>query len=374
MGPALACQSTRRPLFALLEDSLGRVPTLGLRVCSVVYLVFWVSFLISLPLRLWSNSLDREASSIEFAAVAAVLAAFCVVTGQQKFQTVATLASFTNKLTLAILVAALIRVRDGWPAVLEASYSGSEGRPWDWGVWAGVSELAFYAAPLLLLASSVSNRIPERRQVGLVGLFGVSAPLMVTLLLVGVTGAATHASHFYQPSLQPSVAMALWSRTAASGVRGRILVAGVTIFGAVRFGSRFVSDTVAINRFGKHSKWIVAVASCAMVGWLSLHPFSPAFTSTLDWSARCLAVSSAVLTVDFVTRKSRTDRSRAFDPVGMTAVIAGLLTPLYILHGPLESTVNPWWYPWLLPSYFVALSVCLCGRIIQKTFVRQPPS
>jgi hypothetical protein len=33
MGPALATQTAGRSLFSLLDDSLGRVPTFGLRFC-----------------------------------------------------------------------------------------------------------------------------------------------------------------------------------------------------------------------------------------------------------------------------------------------------------------------------------------------------
>ena len=171
-------------------------------------------------MRLWSNSLERDASPVEFALVATLLMAFLVATGQQKLQTVARLASFTNKLGVAVLVAALIRVRDGWPGVTHADFDRG---PLSREVWAGISDLAFYAAPVLLLASSLSHRIRKRRELVLVSVFGVSAPLVLTLLLVGVIGAATHASNFYQPSLQPSVAMALWSRAARSGVQGNVV-------------------------------------------------------------------------------------------------------------------------------------------------------
>ncbi len=363
IGPALAIQSARTSLFALLDDSLGTVPAFAMRACSVIYLVLWIAALISLPLRVWSSSLDREASAGEFATIATILAVFLFVTSQQKLQTVARLASFNDKLGIAILIAALIRVRDGWPdALATASF---ERHSWNWEVWAGTSELAFYAAPLLLLASGLSSRLAKPREVALVGMLGVSAPLALTLFLVGVIGAATHASHFYQPSLQPSVAMALWSHTARTAVQWRALVAGVTIFGAVRLGSRFLADATVVYRRRKNVRWILQFGLCGAIGWLSLAPFSVAFTSTLDWSARCLGVCSAVLTVDFLTRKNRTYAPKVFDSVGVIAIVAGLVTPVFIEHGPLEFTANPWRYPWLLPSYVVALSVCLSGRLLQ---------
>jgi hypothetical protein len=75
---------------------------------------------------------------------------------------------------------------------------------------------------------------------------GVALPLFVTLLLVGAIGAATHASPFYQPSLEPTVAMALWSRAAGSALPGRRMIAAITVFGVARFGLKALAEAAGI--------------------------------------------------------------------------------------------------------------------------------
>ena len=66
--------------------------------------------------------------------------------------------------------------------------------------------------------------------------------LSSTLLLVGVIGRATYASRFYQPSLEPTVAMALWSKVAGRALPGLMMIAAITMFGAVRFGVSGIND------------------------------------------------------------------------------------------------------------------------------------
>jgi hypothetical protein len=57
---------------------------------------------------------------------------------------------------------------------------------------------------------------------------------------------------------------------------------------------------------------------------------------------------------------------RRFDWIGVTALIAGLATPLYIPNWIVGADDNPWWHPWLLPSYAIGFLVCLLGRAVQR--------
>jgi hypothetical protein len=237
IGPALATRAAGRSLFLVIEDSLGAIPAWGLRLCCVSFLVLWMATLIALPTTLLSNDLERRPSSAELGIVAAAMLMFLFFTGLQNFKTRARLAAFTNKLGLAILIAALIRVHEGWPALL-GPFRADEDRGQLWYIWEEFSMLAFYVAPLALLAADLGHRSQGRRQVAILGLMGVALPLFVVLFLVGVIGTATYASGYYQPSLEPTVAMALWSKAARSALPGRVLVAAVTAFGAVRFGGR----------------------------------------------------------------------------------------------------------------------------------------
>ena len=77
-----------------------------------------------------------------------------------------------------------------------------------------------------------------------------------------------------------------------------------------------------------------------------------------------------MISVDFITRKERAEKALKFDCVALISLCAGLATPLFILHGPMELTPNPWWYPWLLPSYVVGFLVALTSRFAQRAFQR----
>jgi len=280
------------------------------------------------------------------------------------------LALFTNKLGIAILIAALIRVHDGWPAVVQGAGTSAE-RPSVWEAWYLVRQLAFYVAPLGLLAADFGRRIERRMHVTVAALMGVALPLFAALLLVGVIGKATLASRFSQGSLGPTVAMALWSKTAASAQPGRWLIAAITVFGAARFGIRALANAASIRIPG--AQWRYGLLGCFILAasWASLHHFASAFTMTFDFSARCLGVLSAVITGDLLMRRRCAEKPPKIDWIGTIALLAGLATPLYITHGPMELTPNPWWYPWLLPSYAVGLAACICGRAAQMGIAKR---
>jgi hypothetical protein len=352
-------------LFLVIEDSLGSIPAFGVRVCCISFLTLWMAALIGPPMILLSN-LERDISSTELGIGAAAVLMFLFVTGQQRFQTRARLAAFTNKLGIAILVAALLRVHEGWPALL-GPFSPDEDRGWLWYTWSEFSMLALYVAPLALLAADLSRRSYGRRQVAIFGLMGVALPLFVVLLLVGMIGIATHASPYYQPSLSPTVAMALWSKAARSALPARVLVAAVTIFGAVRFGGSSLIEASPISTAAGARRWLLLACFSGTIAWCSLHLF-PAFSPVLGWSARCLAVTGAVITVDFLTGRRHAEQPRTIDWVSLFAVVGGLAAPLCIPHGDVAETQFPWWSPWVLPCYVVAFLLCLGGRFLQKIF------
>jgi hypothetical protein len=172
------------------------------------------------------------------------------VTGLQGFRTTAKPALFTNKLGLAILVEALTRVHEGLPSALKGFPASDGDSVASIGVH-GLSLLAFYAGPLIFLAADFGYRVQGRQQVVMIAGIGVVLPLCGTLLLVGVIGLATLASPYYQPSLEPNVAMALWSKAAGSALPARMMIASITTFGAARFGARALANWVATPRFGQ---------------------------------------------------------------------------------------------------------------------------
>ena len=56
---------------------------------------------------------------------------------------------------------------------------------------------------------------------------GIALPLCGTLLLTAIIAAATYPAGYGQPSLQPTVAMALWNKAASSALPLRMVLIGV---------------------------------------------------------------------------------------------------------------------------------------------------
>jgi hypothetical protein len=166
-GPALASYRARRPLFGVVESSLGTVPAWGIRVCCTWFLVVWMADLISWPAsRFVTFIFRREVSPIESGAIAGALIIFLFVTGLQSLRTSTNLALFSNKLGFAILVAALIRVHDGLPTALKG-FPTSDGNAAASVAGQGLSLLALYEGPLVFLAADFGHRMQGRRQVAM---------------------------------------------------------------------------------------------------------------------------------------------------------------------------------------------------------------
>ena len=294
---------------------------------------------------------------------------FLFITGLQSLRARAKLALFTNKLCIALLLAALVRVHDGWPAILKGLWVPAVHSPVS-DMWHDLSLLGFYVAPLAFLAANFGHRSQSRNQVAVTALMGIALPLFGTLSFACIIGVATYHSRFYTPSLPPNVNMALWGGVAPSAEPGPMMLAMITMFGAVRFGVRALADCISVRA--------LLAPLIGVIVWASLSSNEPNFQAALEASARCLAVAGAVLTADFVTRKWRSERARRFDWVGMAALIGGLTVPLYLSPWMVEAAADPWWHPWLLPSYAVGFLACLFGRavrgMIQNVMTRRASS
>jgi hypothetical protein len=368
LGPALATQATRKPLLTVVEDSLGSIPAFGLRLCGIVFIVLWIASLIAVQRWLMWFILHREVSSTESGLIAAAILTFLFVTGLQSLRTSAKLALFTNKLGVAILIAALLRVRQGWPAILEA-VSVSDEQPAILNLWHGLSLLSFYVAPLALLAANFVHRIPERKQVAMTAFAGIALPLAGTLLFVGIIALATFHSRFYTPSLNPNIAMALWGRAARSALPSVMMLATITMFGAVRFGARSLAEAVSIPAYGNRVRWVLLGCLICAIAWFSLYQDVPYVAKVFEMSATCLAVAGTVLTADILMGRHLAGRRQKIDGIGAVALLAGLTTPLYM--PPLIGVApESWWHPWLLPSCGIGFLVCLASRTIKKISTR----
>lgn len=362
VGPALAGYTARRPLLGIVENSLGSIPASGLRFCCVMFLMLWIARSVSwLRFGLLPSIMRRDVTTMESGVIAVGILVFVVISSFQSLRTSAKLALFTNKLGLAILVAASIRVRQGLPAALNGYQSaGIPSEPMAF--WHGLSLLAFDTAPLAFLAANFGYRSHRRKSVAMTALVGIAAPLAGTLLLVGVINVALIAAGYYQLSPEPSVAMDLWWHVAHSALPGRMLVAAITTFGAMRFGIRSLAESASVRSL--RSWWSLVLLGClaSVTAWFSF----PMFEKTFEPLATSLAVAAAVLTADFVTRSWLADRVRRFDRIGVIALLAGLATPLYVPGWMVGAGDNQWWHPWLLPSYGVAFLVCVLGRSVSR--------
>ena len=368
VGPALAAQATRRPLPRVVEDSLGSIPAFGLRLCCAWFLVCWMATVIALPASwLLQFMLRRDVSLTESGLVAGGVLALAFVTGLQTPTVRAKLALFTNKLGIAILLAALIRVRDGWPAIWHG-FQGSYAGPLILHEWHGLAILSFYVAPLAFLAAGFGGRSRGLKQVAAIGALGLVLPLFGTLFALAVIGVATNASALYQPSLEPTVAMALWSHVASSALPGYMMLTAITAFGALRFGAKALSDSVLPMVVGKRVRWAVLAAFIPAIAWLSIQNWATwaKLSVPLEWPPTCLAVASAVLTADFATSRWRVERAPRIDWVGTTALLAGCTAALYLPKWIVGADADQWWHPRLLPSYGVGFAVCLIGRTMQR--------
>jgi hypothetical protein len=356
IGPALATRRARRPLFDALADSFGSVIGYALRACCVAFLLAWISSFFA-----FLGFLRQIVSPINISIIAAVILFFLFFTGLQSLRANAKMAIFTNKLGFAILIAALLRVHHGWPAVWNG-LPGTERPPLTASLWHGVSLLAHDLAPLSLLAAGTGYRIQEKRHIVATALMGVALPLFGVLLLMGIINVSTYRSGFYQPSLNPTVAMALFSRAASSAVPGRLAIAAITMLGAARFGVRSLRDAVAYRKFGSKTSWALLAGLGLVMLWCSVHPYDMLLAAAFETSARVLTLAGAVLCADLITGRTQTARGGNFDWIGVIALIVGALTP--ICGSFFVVIANPYWHPWLLPSFGMGfLAALACGTI-----------
>jgi hypothetical protein len=363
-GPALMAQKLGRPIEGVLESSLGSAPAWGVRLCCATFWVFWMAAMMGTGGLFWLRVLPRktDVSATGVGLIAADVLFFLLLTGLQNMRVSAKLAWFTNKFALAVLVAALIRVHEGWPAVIRGVPMWSRPTPF-MELWPWLSRLAFYMAPLGLLAARFGHRVRGRRQVAMMGLMGFVLPLAGTLLVVGVMGIATWASPFYQPSLAPTIDMALGSHASHRWMPVLGIIFAITIFGAVRFGLKAMAESVRIPVMGRFN-WVTAGCLIGAAAWFTSHPYLDEPWTAFQVSVECLTVAGAVVTADYVSGR-RIEPVRRVDWVGTVALLAGVTTPLWM---PLLTGIEAetWRHPWLLPSYGVGSAVCLAGRMVEK--------
>jgi hypothetical protein len=336
VGPGLALHAAKRPLFAVIDDLLGFRPATLFRLSCVVALSCWVGSLLGTLMNM-AHWIAGGHSRAFYSGLAVTIVVFLFLTAVKNVKTAAKLAMFTNKLAIAILVAALLRVRDGWPAI---SVGFPDHGQFLW-TWHGFAALSFFPGPVAFFAAGLANRATSRKTVISIAAFGLAMPLALSLFAAGLIGVATANSIFYTPSLNPTIGMALWSGGASSHLPVRMAIAAVTAFGALRFGIRTLADTAG-PRF-------LYPGLIGAIVWISL--LDPAkYAVAFDLSANVIAAMAAVLTASVL---SGAPAPRALN---VLALVAGPIVPLFFRSSDPNSA---YYHPAFLPSYAVAFVVYL---------------
>jgi len=361
LGPAMRVRE--RGLFPAVADSMGRIPALAVRALSVVFLVWWIAGMLAMASRL--IFLFRKPSCLESVpatwTVGAVILLFLFATGVRSQRTLAKLAMFSIKLGIAVLIAAVVRVRDGWDAVAHG-FPEVIGRSVLWSFPSGGSRLAFYFAPLLFLGAAACWRLRSRGDVVRVALAGVALPLFGTLVVVSLICVAVGHTELYRPSLNPNIAMALWGDAARRTVSWRMLIALITMFGAMRFGIRALADSLMVDSLRARWRWTALCGLACAIAGIAAHQRPLDEPMICSMAVQGLAVAAAVLTADSIAGH-RPAASRWIDWTGTVAFVAGFVAPLALPYRFQEFGPNDWWRPWLPPSCGIAFAACLLGRL-----------
>ena len=131
-----------------------------------------------------------------------------------------------------------------------------------------------------------------------------------------------------------------------------MMLAAITAFGAVRFGSRAMGELLPMRSVASRWRWLPLGCAGATTLWLTGHPFAPRFSLVGEGTARLLAATAAVLTADAAARKKWNEPVRQIEAGGAIALLAGLFRP-----------TDP---EWLLPSYLIVFAVRLAIHSLQR--------
>jgi hypothetical protein len=355
-GPAFSAQRSRQSLFEVAADSLGSIPALGFRLVCASFLAIWIGQVVCLLVSLSSTWMRvHPAGTAQQRVLAVALVAFLFTTGLQSPRISARLAWLGNKVALALLVVAFIRVRAGLPSAWRATFY-----PDISGGWQYLSRTCFFAGPLVLLASGFGKRVPTRRGLALMVAGGLVLPIVLCLVAVSIISAAKHVQGV------GNIAVALWHGDSTRYTGPEMTLAGVTLFGTVRFSAAVLVESFSALQANKIVRYVLIGLSMCAAAMLSIEILNFwDFTDLMNSVVIALAAAAAVLTADAIARRWRKSPSVRFDWIGVAAFGLGFQAQfcLPVLIGWFP---DPWWHPWLLPSYAISFTACLVGRALEK--------
>lgn len=362
LGPALATHRAGQSLFDLAESSFGSWPARAFRCACVTTNLLWIAGLTgvtSFVILSWAH--DHELSRAESALPLLLLACFLVATGHQSLSTSAKLALFTNKLGIALLIAGVIRMH-AYAELAEPHAPGNWGSEWPNLLNQAAGPLLF-VGPMSFLAADFGRRCRTQVDLAKIGVFGLGLPMAGVLLLTGIVQRATLRAHGELGGLA-NIAVALWGDDAHKFVPPFMAIALITLFGAARFNVRTLVESLGPLCPDRRIQFAFALIAAALAVALATAP-GELITRSIEISAGFMASAAAVLSVDFLLRKTSRHEPRRIDWTAVAAFLAGW-------------AASDWAGSWSATSYefartasilmpFTASSaVCLLGRTAHK--------
>lgn len=362
-GPAFRAHSAKRPVLEIIDECFGAIPAMIVRAGCALYLMVFIARQTAVVFRFLAFNLNRFLSLIETVLVVIGLLIFLSATGLQCLHIRVKQAAFIDKLAIAMLLAACIRVRDsswaiwhGLPVFGERSNDLSH-------VWHALLSLVGYAAPLAFLAANFGFRMIRRREVARTALLGISLPLFAIVIAINAIDVAANASEYYRPSLTPNVFVAIWGGDKPSALPGYMTLAAMTIFGAVRFGLNALSECTRARTPGR--RWIAAGLLIIPLAGLSVWQNIDLNARLLQFSTACIFGAAAVLTADALMKSPLLIPVASIRWPAAIALLAGIATTL-CWRKPVVWWGGDWWEPSLLPVYGVAFGIYVILRLFER--------
>ena len=349
LGPALNAQAANS-FPAMLASTFGRVPGTCVQIVCAIYVVIWISSLLAMT-SFWLEPRNHPWTPLETAAISAAVLTVAALTAWQSIRTTAVLARFSIHLGTAILIAALIRARSGWPAIPHGFETVLQ-RSLPVDLWWGFSYLSYAVAPLALLAAAFVRRCATRKSVVIVATLGIVVPLAGSMVIATAVSVATHASSLYRPSGHANIAMALTSGVTRQHERAVLIIFALTIIGLLRFGAAALKNVAG----GFH--WLRFGCLFSAIVWCSAHADRPAIAFMFDATTQTLAAACAVLTVDAIMRRKPPAWSATL------ALLCGIAIPAFCRFWWPDLNEDAWRYGWLLPSYGIAFLSTVLLRLL----------
>jgi hypothetical protein len=333
LGPAL------RPPSRQLDAAL--------RVTAVIYLVIWISGWLSLVCMWLGYPQDRQSPRIETGLLAAGILMLVFLTRRAPTRLMIHLGA-------AIMIAALLRVHSGWPAI-PLGFSGRSTLPVAEYLLRGFSNLSDYVAPLALLGAWLAPGPNRARSPIRTASLGVALPVAASVVLTAVVGAATFASRFYRPSGVPNIAMALTSGASRTGEKVILLIFALTLLGPLRFGVRALEKA--------SGNWLICGCFMSAAVWLAVHADWERTAALFELSTLALAAIGAILTANALVHIPEPEVDWT-EGLSFTLAVGGIAFA-WFWYAPQDT----WGRPWLLPGYGVAfLTQLLCRAALALKF------